>query len=82
MSNRKENIILSFLLGFLAGIAIFSVIYYKKKERRVIKFNKIKDELDKGFEVDIQNIQNDWQHIYFDLNKSFKKLKQDTYETV
>ena len=81
MSNRKENIILSFLLGFF-DIAIFSVIYYKKKERRVIKFNKIKDELDKGFEVDIQNIQNDWQHIYFDLNKSFKKLKQDTYETV
>ncbi|NCO54547.1 MAG: hypothetical protein COZ21_06310 [Bacteroidetes bacterium CG_4_10_14_3_um_filter_31_20] len=81
MSNGKEDIILSFILGFLAGIAIFSIID-KKNERRVIRFNKIKDELDKGFKIDRQNIQNDWQHIYFDLDKSFKKLKQDTYETV
>jgi len=81
MSNGKEDMILSFILGFLAGIAIFSIID-KKNERRVIRFNKIKDELDKGFKIDRQNIQNDWQHIYFDLDKSFKKLKQDTYETV
>ncbi|MBI4647379.1 MAG: hypothetical protein HY738_12535 [Bacteroidia bacterium] len=81
MSNKKEDIILSFILGFLAGIAFFSIID-KKNERRVIKFNKIKDELDKGFKIDRQNIQNDWQHIYFDLDKSFKKLKQDTYGTI
>jgi hypothetical protein len=81
MNNEKKEIFLAFILGFLTGIVLSSDMN-KKRERRIVKFNKIKYNLDKGFAIDKENLNNDWQHIYYDIDKSFKKIQRDThYET-
>ena len=80
MNSDKENIFISFLLGFFFGITFFS--YLEKRKKRAIDLKKIKNNLDKGFQIDTENLHNDWQHIYYDLDKSYKKIKEDLYETV
>jgi hypothetical protein len=70
------------MLGFLTGIFFFSVMN-KNRERRVNKFNKIKEDLNRGFAIDKENLNHDWQNIYFDIDKSFQKMKRDShYEAI
>ena len=82
IKDNKENLLPMFILGFLTGIFFFSVMN-KNRERRVNKFNKIKEDLNRGFAIDKENLNHDWQNIYFDIDKSFQKMKRDShYEAV
>ena len=53
---------MAFIENFLTGISFFFDIKYKK--RRIIRFNKIKDNLDKGLVIDKESLNND-RYIYF-----------------
>lgn len=82
IKDNKENLLSIFILGFLTGIFFFSVMN-KNRERRVNKFNKIKEDLNRGFAIDKENLNHDWQNIYFDIDKSFQKMKRDShYEAI
>jgi len=90
MGKNKDDVLLSFLVGFLFGITFFSFLERRKKRTINLKkvknnldkgFQKVKNNLDKGFQTDTENLRSDWQHIYYDLDKSYKKLRRN-YEAV
>ena len=90
MSKNKDEVLLSFLAGFLFGVTFFSFLERRRKRTIDLKkvknnldkgFQKVKNNLDKGFQTDTENLHSDWQHIFYDLDKSYKKLSRD-YEVV
>ena len=55
--NKFIKLVMAFIENFLTGISFFFDIKYKK--RRIIRFNKIKDNLDKGLVIDKESLNND-----------------------
>ena len=59
-TQKNMKLVIAFIKRFLTRISFFPDMN-KYKERRIIRFNKIKDNLDKGFAIDKENLNND-QH--------------------
>ena len=70
---KQEN---GFLIG---GFLIFSFFLlleeHKKRNNKV--FKKIADDLDRGFELDAENLKGDWLNIKHDFDVSYDKLKKE-----
>ncbi len=65
----------SFFSGIINGFNIFPDLK-KRQEKSFMKFIKIKMNINRGFDVDKENLTKDWQNIYSDFDKSLKKLQQ------
>ena len=73
-----------FLIGFFsAAFAMFSIflLFEEQKKRNNKVFKKIADDLDRGFELDAENLKGDWLNIQHDFDVSYDKLKKEySYE--
>ena len=56
--SRLMKLVITFIKRFLMGIFFFPDMN-KNKERRIAKFNKIKDNLDKSLVIDKESLNND-----------------------
>ena len=80
MKKQEEG----FLIGFFSAMFVMFSIFllfeeYKKRNNKV--FKKIADDLDRGFELDAENLKGDWLNIQHDFNVSYDKLKKEySYE--
>ena len=66
--------------GFLIGVFLifsFFLLFEEHKKRNNKVFKKIADDLDRGFELDAENLKGDWLNIKRDFDVSYDKLKKE-----
>ena len=76
--SQDKNTVFAFLAGVLFGIAFISIYDRRRRKNRL---KRLKEDLDKGFDLDRKNLKRDWRHVYSDLNKSYENLEKELNET-
>jgi type II secretory pathway pseudopilin PulG len=71
----------SFILGLLSSFFLGAIMYSYKRSEKQREFEKqiklLTEQLDKGFEMDKENIESDWSNIASDLRKSYTKISDE-----
>jgi hypothetical protein len=70
----------AFLIGFISAMFLFFSFFLlleEQKKRNKKTFKKIADDLDRGFELDAENLKSDWLNIKHDFDISYDKLKKE-----
>ncbi len=80
MKNNKDDLFITIFILTLTTIFLYQ--YYQRKERRKLKVNNIKSNLNKGFLIDIENLNQDYKQISNDIYQSYenerKKVANET----
>lgn len=80
MKNNKDDLFITIFILILTTIFLYQ--YYQRKERRKLKVNNIKSNLNKGFLIDIENLNQDYKQISNDIYQSYenerKKVANET----
>lgn len=62
---------------------IMSILFYQyhvRKEKRKKRIKQLQANLENGFLIDRQNLENDYKNILNDISKSYEKLKNSSHE--
>ena len=80
MKKQEDGFLIGFLSVLFLCFSIFLLLEERKKRHNKV-FKKIADDLDRGFELDAENLKGDWLNIQHDFNVSYDKLKKEySYE--
>ena len=71
---NNNDVFFSFLVGFIFGATLFTL--HERRKSRLIQKN-----FEVGFLEDKYSIQNDFDNVVNDINKSYLKLENDYTET-
>ena len=76
MNKKDENFAIGFFGALFIGVML-AALHEELKTKSLVSFKKLSSDLDKGFETDAKNLQNDWSNIRSDFSKSYEKLKKE-----
>ena len=78
MKNSEDDFVVGLLTGLFLAVGIAYLLEEQRKQQ--YRLNQLQQNLNRGFELDQQNLLSDWNNVYSDVKKGYELEKQN-YET-